>query len=290
MGSYPDYKFEALGILGYDQGSLDDRYLAFLLEHGGVTPCIPDAEREALVQQGSWDENTSQTNDAKYSLGVSWGYTGSLRDMEYAYWKGIVEGTPGPGVIVKDRFVDTPGTLIQDHTPDTAPGVWLRLPVLSGTLDNNAMYLNGFDLLFRDSPFQGARILSNATDEIRVQCRLKLNSAPAFNFLLVLRFAAADDFVAVRYRTGDGTVEIIQVLNNVETVLGSGSYTFDPTLNYLMEGQIRANNDIEAKVDSVVLATASNVTTLNTVNFQGLAVLDGTEFRPEFASFTVRRT
>ena len=110
MATVNDAKFAALRTLAYT-GSINDMTLQWLQANGATADAIPDAWREFL------DANlvatpTGQRNDDWYQYLVEQGHSGSLNDMELAFWD-----TPapsfGPELITNGEFVDASDWTVQ---------------------------------------------------------------------------------------------------------------------------------------------------------------------------------
>ena len=64
-------------------GQINDLLLAYYQAGGAVSNDINDAEYEFLLANGS---SAGHVNDMWYELLTSLGYSGSLDDMQYAFW------------------------------------------------------------------------------------------------------------------------------------------------------------------------------------------------------------
>lgn len=79
-----DYKYVALRAKGYNSSVID----MFMQHIRIVTSNLGAVERDYWLTIAP--TATGSANDVKYAALLSLGYTGSISDMETAYWKNVV--------------------------------------------------------------------------------------------------------------------------------------------------------------------------------------------------------
>ena len=80
------FRTTKLRSLGFNDVSIDQAYLKWLLAHGATSKNVNQAEREFLVSKGF---TTGATDQRWYAYLRSLTYTGSRNDMEAKFWQGV---------------------------------------------------------------------------------------------------------------------------------------------------------------------------------------------------------
>lgn len=120
---------------------------------------------------------------------------------------GSGETVPAVAPLVLDRFTDTNGTLLQNHTPDIRPGTnpWTLTTPDGGAAGADKVVINNNEVGITLSA-EGAVINAGATD---VAVEMDIRSDTDGRYGIILRHASPGNFISFRVREPEEVVEFI---------------------------------------------------------------------------------